>query len=180
MALFTILVFLPSITSHIVRIKISEVGFVKKLVSAFLTSTPIVCRENSARTSDLLAVLSKNIWHTLQVGQVSTIMVIERLARLAMKFLSARVRISTPGMTNLAKSTYSSLTFLNSDPTLKISKTNVSAFFELLERRFSTWLAINVRKTVRAGKKTLCWWYLFKTRRLLSASYCCRHSSSLA
>jgi hypothetical protein len=56
----------------------------------------------------------------------------------------------------------------------------VSAFFELLERRFSTWLAINVRKIARAGKKTLCWWYLLKTRRLFSASYCCRHSSSLA
>ena len=71
--------------------------------SAFLTSTLIVYKENSASASALLFMLSANIEHTVQVGQDSAACVSDLLAREAMKFLSARVRLRTPGKTIFAK-----------------------------------------------------------------------------
>ena len=88
-ALLTILDFLPSITSHIVRIKLSAAGSVKNEESAFLTNTLIVCSENSARASDLLLEPSARILQTGQVGQVSAAWVSDRFAKVAIKFLSA-------------------------------------------------------------------------------------------
>ncbi len=117
----TILDFLPSIMSHIVKIRESDEGSLKKLLSEKRTKIDKLWRENSAKAKALLLVPSKSMLQTGYVGHCSAAIEIPFFARLAIKFLSAKVRFSTAGSTTLEKFMKLSLTFFTSGLTLKIS-----------------------------------------------------------
>jgi len=104
-----------------VKIRQSDDGSLKKLLSEQRTKVDKLWRENSANARALLLVPSKRMLQTGYVGHYSAAVVIPFLARLAIKFLSAKVRLSTAGSTTLEKLINSSLTFFTSGLTLKIS-----------------------------------------------------------